>query len=91
MKALRVQFATQRFVLRQAHVGVNHIRFSNRSPTTVGGLRNCQIAMVGELGSSCAGPKNDMLHSSRTDHTTLHAQVSSDRTIKLNTFAIFGS
>ena len=60
MKARRVKFekcvakwifsrlTTQRFDLPQSHVAVNLIRSCHGLPTTVGGLRTHQIAMVGE-------------------------------------------
>ena len=95
MRALRVnfeklgavcmfsRFATQRFELLQAHVAVDLIRSAQVSPTTVGGLRTRQIAMVGESEPPFACNQNVVPSSNRTDHMIPHAQFSSDQSTNL--------
>ncbi len=95
MKALRVKFensvakcifsrfATRGFKLLQAHVAVDLIRFAHESPTTVGGLRTFQIAMVGESEPPFACQESVVRSSSHPDHTTLHAEFSSNQSTNL--------
>ena len=95
MKALRVKFekcvakcifsrfAMLRFKLLQAHVTAHLIRSCPESTTMVGVLRTRQIAMVEESKPPFAYHKSVVSSSNRTDHTTLHAQCSSDQSIHL--------
>ena len=67
-----------------AHVAVDLIRSAHTSATTVGGLRTRQTAVIGESEPPFAYHKSVVSSSNRTDHTTLHAQFSSDQSIHLN-------
>ena len=71
-KCIFSRFAMRGFKLLQAHVAVDQIRSPQGSPTTVGGLRTRQIAMVGESEPPFACHKSAVRSSNRPDHMTLH-------------------
>ena len=67
----------------QAHVVMDLIRSHHGSPTTAGGLRSRQIAMVGESEPQFSKHKSVVPSSNRPDHTTLLVQFSSDQSTNL--------
>ena len=82
-KCIFSSFATLRLTIVQAHVDVDLIRSRHGVPTSNGGRRICQIAMVVESEPQFSCYKRVVQSSNLPDHTSLPAQFSSDRSTNL--------